>query len=110
MSSHQAESSDRLEVGDVVIRVRDRGPEPSWHADRRLFGPWCRFEAELASYPVVRELGMTPWEAVHRLVSNHREVLERRWVGVAASERCMQPDAVLPLGGWVLRPSGERIE
>jgi hypothetical protein len=69
---------------DVVIRVRDRGLEPEWHTDRRLCGPWCRYEAELVSFPVVRELGMSPWEAVHRLIANHRAVLERRWSGQGA--------------------------
>ena len=64
---------------EVVLRVVDRGPEPEWHRDRALFAPWCRFRAELSSYSVASELGHTPWEAVHRLVANHRVLLERRW-------------------------------
>jgi hypothetical protein len=51
-------------VFEVVIRVTDRG-----HG----------FEAELADYPVLREAGATPWEAVHRVVADHRALLERRW-------------------------------
>jgi hypothetical protein len=64
---------------DLAVRVYDRGPEPEWHKDRRSFGPWWPYEAELVDYPAVREPGMTPWEAVHRLVSVHRVLLERRW-------------------------------
>ena len=63
----------------VVIEVRDHGPAPA----RRLSGDpvdsWCRYEAVLPSYPVVSERGVTPWEAVFRLVAMHRAVLERRW-------------------------------
>jgi hypothetical protein len=80
-------------LGEVVIRLRDRGPEPAWHEDRELYGPWYRFEAEPAAAPVVRALGMTPWEAVHRLVS--RWVLEvwREARGVGA--RHSMTDAAL---------------
>ena len=63
----------------VSVVVRDRGPEPEWHTDRRLYGPWWRFEAEVVGYAAVRELGMSPWEAVHRVIANHRTLLERRW-------------------------------
>ena len=79
MSASGVQLHDGLELGEVVILLRDRGPEPAWHVDRGLYGPWRRYEAEVAEYPAVREAGMTPWEAVHRLVSNHRAVLERRW-------------------------------
>ncbi len=71
----------RVCVAEIGIVVYDRGPEPEWHKDRRFFGPWWPYEAELPDYPAVRELGMTPWEAVHRLVASHRAVLERRWSG-----------------------------
>lgn len=50
---------------EVAIRVRDLGDG--------------RYEAELVDYPVLRELGATPWEAVRRLVAGHRRLLERRW-------------------------------
>ena len=79
MSASGVQLHDGLELGEVVIRLRDRGPEPAWHVHRGLFGPWRRFEAEVVDFPAVREAGMTPWEAVHRLVSSHRAVLERRW-------------------------------
>src|SRR3954471_1326876 len=49
---------------DVVIWVTERG-----HG----------FEAELADYPALREAGLTPWEAVHRVVVGHRALLARRW-------------------------------
>jgi hypothetical protein len=71
--------ADPVLVTELSVAVYDRGPEPEYHRDRSLFGPWRRYEAELASYPLVREVGATPWEAVYRLVSNHRPVLERRW-------------------------------
>jgi hypothetical protein len=38
-----------------------------------------RFEAELSDYPLVREAGGSPWEAVCRLVLEHPALLERRW-------------------------------
>lgn len=66
-------------AAELVVRIVDRGPEPDWHKDRSLYGPWDRFEAELADYPPVNERGGSPWEAVHRLVANHRALLERRW-------------------------------
>ena len=69
----------RMRVAEVEIVVYDRGPEPAWHEDRRLYGPWWRFEAELVSYPLAREVGTSPWDAVHRLLANHRGLLERRW-------------------------------
>jgi len=56
-------------VLNVSLVVRDRGVE---------FGP-DRFEAALEDYPLLRELGRTPWEAVNRLVGAHRPLLERRW-------------------------------
>ena len=34
---------DRRLLGDAVVPVYDRGPEPEWHKDRSLVGPWCRF-------------------------------------------------------------------
>ena len=54
----------------VAVVVRDRGVER---------GPE-RFEATLEDYPMLRELGRTPWEAVNRLVGAHRALLERRWM------------------------------
>jgi hypothetical protein len=71
--------AERVPAGEVTVRVFDRGDEPAWHADGGRFGPWWRYEAELEGYAAVRELGCSPWEAVHRLVSMHRGLLERRW-------------------------------
>jgi hypothetical protein len=51
----------------VVIRLRECGPTDE------------AFEAALADYPLLREFGRAPWEAVNRLVGAHRAVLERRW-------------------------------
>jgi len=62
-------------VAELVVRIRDRGPEPDWHTNRSLFGPWCRFEAELGGDAGVRALGMSPWDALYRLVANHRAQL-----------------------------------
>jgi hypothetical protein len=71
--------AERVPVATVSLVVYDRGPEPDWHTDRSLYGPWLRYEAEFVDYAAVSELGASPWEAVHRLVSNHRGLLERRW-------------------------------
>ena len=27
-----------------AVELLDRGPEPDWHMDRRLFAPWQRYE------------------------------------------------------------------
>jgi hypothetical protein len=90
--------AERAVAGELVVRIFDRGPEPEWHRDRRYFGPWWRFEAEVPDYQVVNECGMSPWEAVHRLVANHRTVLERRWSQAAADQRDRRPDALIDLG------------
>ena len=66
-------------IGELVVRVFDRGPEPDWHADRRYFGPWWRYGAALADDEAAVEVGMTPAEAVRRLVCAERAGLERRW-------------------------------
>jgi len=66
---------ERRLLGDAVVRVYDRGPEPEWHKDRSLFGPWARFEAELVAEPSASELGWSPWEAVYRLVANRRAAI-----------------------------------
>jgi hypothetical protein len=76
-----ARDADRALVAQLSVAVYDRGPEPEYHRDRSLFGPWRRYEAELEGYAAVRESGMTAWEAVYRLVANHRPLLERRWSG-----------------------------
>jgi len=73
----------RVVVTTVSVTLYDRGPEPEWHRDRRLFGPWLRYEAELAGFAAVRGIEASPWEAVNILVANHRAVLERRWSGDA---------------------------
>ena len=39
--------AERMLVAEVTVRVFDRGPELEFHKDRRLFGPWWRYEAEL---------------------------------------------------------------
>jgi hypothetical protein len=62
-------------VAELVVCIRDRGPEPEWHTNRSLFGPWCRFEAELVGDAGVRAFGMSPWDALYRLVANHRAQL-----------------------------------
>jgi hypothetical protein len=74
-----AHATERVPVATVTLVVYDRGPEPAWHRDRSAYGPWLRFEAEPADYVALREPGDSPWEAVHRLVSSHRGLLERRW-------------------------------
>jgi hypothetical protein len=53
-----------------AVAVYDHGPSAA---------PDERYEAQVASYPVVREAGASPWEAVRRLVIEHRVLLERHW-------------------------------
>ena len=59
----------------VALAVYDRGPSVN-RAER--------FEAQLAGYSVVQARGASSWQAVRRLVSEHRVLLERRWSGAAA--------------------------
>lgn len=66
---------ERVALGELVIRVYDRGPEPDWHTDRSLFGPWLPFEAELVGHERAPATGWSLWEAIHRLISAHREEL-----------------------------------
>jgi hypothetical protein len=76
VSARAVSDAERAVVdAELVVRIRDRGPEPDWHTNRRLFGPWCRFEAELVGDAAVRALGMSPWDALYRLVANHRAEL-----------------------------------
>jgi len=56
----------------VAVAVYDRGPS----VDRAE-----RYEAQLAGYSVVRARASSSWQAVRRLVSEHRTLLERRWSG-----------------------------
>jgi hypothetical protein len=65
-----ARADARVLIATVPVAVYDRGASTASGE---------RFEAELASYPVVCEVGGSPWEAVSRLVSGHRALLERRW-------------------------------
>lgn len=68
-------TGERIAIGDVMVRIYDLGPEPEWHTDRTLFGPWYRFEAELISAEGrASELGMSPWAALYRLVAAHRSI------------------------------------
>ena len=98
----------RVSVESVVaVRIVDHGPEPEWH---RGFGPWWRFEADIPDFPLVNERGMSPWEAVHRLVSNHRTVLERRWSEDADEEHVRRPDALIDLGDWNVGETGEVVQ
>jgi hypothetical protein len=66
---------ERALVGELAIRVYDRGPEPEWHTDRTLFGPWLPFEAELVGHETATATGWSPWEAVYGLVATHRREL-----------------------------------
>ena len=54
----------------VIVDVWDRGPSAADDA---------RYEAELATYRGVCEVGGSPWEAVSRLVGEHWTLVERRW-------------------------------
>ena len=84
----------------MLVRVYDRGPEPEWHRDRSLCGPWWRFEAELPDQSVVNELGMSPWEAVYRLVALSARGARAPWAEVPADQRDRRSDAVFDFGEW----------
>jgi hypothetical protein len=71
--------AQRVLLGEMTVRVYDRGSEPEWHKDRELYGPWLRYEAELADDPGVSATGWTSCEAIARLVSGRRAVLPERW-------------------------------
>jgi hypothetical protein len=68
--SGQRFATEPARLLSVSVVVRDRGADCG--ADR--------FEATLEDFPVLRDVGRTPWEAVNRLVGGHRAMLERRWM------------------------------
>ncbi|MGH2944829.1 MAG: hypothetical protein ACRDPC_00895 [Solirubrobacteraceae bacterium] len=68
----------RALVGELAIRVYDRGPEPDWHTDRTLFGPWLPFEAELVGHEGATATGWSRWEAIYGLVAAHGRELDGR--------------------------------
>lgn len=68
-----------VDLGEFTVGVRDLGPEPAYHADRRLFGTWRRYEARLVGSPQTHETGWSVFDAVHRLVANYRAVFDERW-------------------------------
>jgi hypothetical protein len=63
----------------MTLRVFDRGPEPEWHKDRRYWGPWQPFEAEIALGEDVfaSEIGSSAHDAILRVVSAQRDVLQQ---------------------------------
>jgi hypothetical protein len=71
--------AQRVWLGEITVRVYDRGPEPAYHKDRDLYGPWLPYEAELADDPGVSATGWTPYEAIVGVVSARRAVLRERW-------------------------------
>jgi hypothetical protein len=78
---------ERIRVGDLAVRVYDRGPEPASHKDRSLFGPWRRYVAELSEDAGASETGSTPWQAIYRLVAMRRPDLMERWPAKGPDER-----------------------
>jgi len=69
----------RIGLGELTVRLYDLGPEPSYRKDRRAFGPWQRYEAQLVGLPAVRATGWSAFDALSRLVANHRSVFDGRW-------------------------------
>ena len=67
---------ERVALGELAIRVYDRGPEPDWHTDRSLFGPWLPFEAELVGHEGATAIGWSPCEAIYGVVACHRDALD----------------------------------
>jgi hypothetical protein len=60
-----------VEMGELAIRLIDLGPEPDWHLDRSLFGPWRRYEAQatLPGGTVLVASGAEPWLALHAVAA-----------------------------------------
>lgn len=77
----------RVGLGDLTVRVYDLGPEPEHHKNRRPFGPWRRYEAQLAGLPAVRATGWSAFDALSRLVANHRSVFDERWPAAELDQR-----------------------
>lgn len=70
----------RVSLGELTVRMYDRGREPAYRKDRRLlFGAWQRYEAQLVGLPAVRARGCSAFDALHRLVAKHRFVFDERW-------------------------------
>jgi hypothetical protein len=65
-----ARADAQTRVSTVIVTVHDRGLSAPLEE---------RFVAELESFAGLREAGPSPWEAVRRLVVDHRPLLERRW-------------------------------
>ena len=80
VSARTVSDAECAVVAELVVRIRDRGPE--WHTNRSLFGPWRRFEAELVGDAGVRAFGMSPWVSLYRLVANHRAQLAAAGGGI----------------------------
>ncbi len=78
--------STGVQVGELVVRVYDLGPEPEWHKDRSLFGPWRRYVADLPEHETL-ETAPTVGDAVFRLAGRLTRELDARWPAKGAEER-----------------------
>lgn len=72
-------SSGRIALGEVTVRVFDRGPEPEWHKDRALFGPWLPYEVEASDQPGVTAIGWTPADAIGRVLADRAAEWSSLW-------------------------------
>jgi hypothetical protein len=79
----------RVPLGEVRVRVYDRGPEPEFHKDRALFGPWLPYEAELAEQPGATGVGWTAAEAIGRALAAREAVLTSIWPALGSGSRAM---------------------
>ena len=59
--------AQRVLLREMTVRVYERGPEPEYHKDRELYGPWLPYEAELAGEAGARAAGWTPYEVIVRV-------------------------------------------
>jgi hypothetical protein len=90
----KAVSAERVQLGEITVRVYERGPEPEYRRDRALWGPWLPYEAELTGQADSSATGWTPYEAILRLVSMRRAVLlsNGRWSRESVLRRCSRAD------------------
>jgi hypothetical protein len=69
----------RAVLGELVVCVYDRGPEPCWHSDGGVFGGWLRYRAEGGG---LSALGSSPRRAIYRLIATYRQTAPGAQPGV----------------------------
>jgi hypothetical protein len=87
----EEQPSGCVQLGEVTVRLFDRGPEPEWNKDRSLFGPWYPYEAELAGDEHINATGWTPRDAIRGVLDRQAEAWCSRWPAIANFARVSPP-------------------